>query len=374
MGLLGGLFGGGGQDIETEIEPPKYMEKYLKPYGKSLTDVWQTTMGTDPWSTPTYTGMNPTERAAIRGQLDYLPQFGRQIGAVQRGLWEDMDPQNNRYLRNAYGGAKRAGRTLEQFQKGRRKIRTPGLQSMLNQTANADIWASMYDTMSGNVIDSYRQNILPALRADAQAAGQYGQPKHGQTQELATEGLLNTLGQMGTQFGQMGASEALQTRNLGTQLAQQQAMQNAANELSAAGMGQNAFASIYSPSMSYAAGARAQMPGAIQMGMQPFETMRGLGTFENLTQQQALAEQERLYNQGRMDPMNMHAQYGNMLGAPIRGAPTGSTQSGGGNPMNIADIAMLGLGGYGMGRGFGWWGGGGGPTNPFMAGRGYGMG
>ena len=168
---------------------------------------------------------------------------------------------------------------------------------------------------------------------------------------------MDTLGQMGTQFGQMGASEALQTRNLGTQLAQQQAMQNAANQLQAAGMGQSAFGQIYAPSMSYAAQAGAQMPGAISMSMMPFETMRGLGTFENLAQQKAMGERERLHGMARMDPMNLYGQYGNILGAPMRGTPTGSTQSGGGGGINLPDLAMLGLGGYGMGRGFGWWGG-----------------
>jgi|GEM_PF-4698103 len=395
--LLDNLFGGGTQKTETEVNPPAYLEPFLDPYGEGLTDAFQRTLQTPPWSQPSYTGMGPTQRAAIEAQLSSLPLMSGQIGGLQDFTFGAMDPMNNPFLQGAFGGALAGQDIFGQFASGMRDAptalagpgsqaqlsqlgSTPGLERMLGADPNADVWGGMFNTMGGNMLEQFREGVLPALRADAQAAGGYGQSRHGLAQSGAVGELADALAQMGTQFGQMGASEAINTRNLGAQLAQNPALANlaaanqmamfnvgqgnqmtradvdainrmsqfnATQQMSGAGGLQNLFGQTFGPSMAFSSSAMGMAPGVIGMGQDPFNIARGIGGDEERAQAMRVGEQERLYNQGRMDPMGLFGQYGSTLGAPISGVPTGSTGSQSGGGMNIADIAMLGLGGYG---------------------------
>ncbi len=321
MGILGNFFGGGDSDVESKIVPPKYLEKYLKPYARGLTGAFEQTLATPPWTTPAYTGLGPLEQAGIAANLEYLPYLGGNIDAYQGMLSQGANPYANPYLAGAYGTTMGA------------------INDAMGAAPNLDIWGDVYSDMAGNIMETFQESVLPALRADAQAAGQFGQSRH----RLATEGavgeLTDSLSSLGTQLGQRAASEAVGTRNLGRQMA--------------GGM----FGSTYSPSLSFSSNMASLMPQGFTLGQMPFDRMLQLGGMQTGANERAVREAERIYGGARMDPMSLYGTYGGLLSAPLSGAPVGQNQRTSGAGMNVADLAMLGLGGYGIGRGFGWFGG-----------------
>ena len=107
-------------------------------------------------------------------------------------------------IQGQQAAAQAAGGVLPQLAGSAANVYQQGLQSLLpgSEQFNASLQATL-----NPFIRNFQQTILPAIRSQAVGVGQVGSSRQGIAEGLATQGLLNTLGEQSALFGNRTLSQ-----------------------------------------------------------------------------------------------------------------------------------------------------------------------
>lgn len=174
--------------------------------------------GINPANNPFLTGMSGN----FQGQQDFLSQMMGQQGQGPTTPQIGFSPQTPQI--NFSGQTPQIG-----FDPQRQQVDfTPGeygpdptaaMNSMMSATPNMDVYSPLYSQMREQATTGFLEDVMPALRGEAQAAGQYGDPKHQQSMGIAADRVNENMTQAMERLTQQAASEALNQRAQGTGMA-----------------------------------------------------------------------------------------------------------------------------------------------------------
>lgn len=355
---------------------------------------WLNTGGPQFFPGQTYAGFDPLQNQAQQQALSYASGLSPLLDQANSGLALGLNPLGNPLLNQATAGLndvyRLSGGLTSQALNPQNSITAPqigfnpttpqiqapaSLGAMQNQTANSDIWQSVGDSSARRLTENFTDTLLPAIRSGAGAAGQYGgSTRQGIAEGIALRGLGNQLSDLRSNLGQAAASEAINTRNLGTQLgaglagqqaqlgfgtqqlganlaAQQAGLGLNAQQLSeqqrqsqvqaglgAAGLNSSLFGSTYSPTLGAFTSSLGLTPQIAGLGLLPSQITGQVGAQRQGMEQQGISEAMARHNFEQNQPLaNLQAyqgliggqQYGSQQQSPLYSNPFASALGGG---------------------------------------------
>lgn len=196
---------------------------------------------------PVFQGLNPMETVGLMGQHNAVPQLA-QLGAQgQQAATGMLDPASAPWLQQAAQGAMAGpagGYNATQLaglggynaaQVGNlggydatllaglggynasTASTSPGLEQMLSGQVNTSIYDPVSRAMTDRTVADFRESVLPALRQEAQNAGQYGGSMHDRASGIAAGKLGEALAAQNAGLYAQGAEQALADRRTGAQ-------------------------------------------------------------------------------------------------------------------------------------------------------------
>jgi hypothetical protein len=171
-----------------------------------------------------------------------------------------------------------------------------GLDRLLSGRPDTSIYDPVSQAMSARTIQDFQHDVLPMIRQESQAAGQFGGPMQDRVTGIAAGRLGEALAMQNAQLYQGAAENALADRRLGTQLganirgqdyaARNQAMQFGQQQLAAQRMGeQDMFGGALSSALQGRAVGLGMLPQTMQANLMPSQTQGNIAAQQRFAQE-----------------------------------------------------------------------------------------
>lgn len=279
---------------------------------------------------------------------------------------------------------------------------TGSLEQMMSGTPNMDVWEPVMDAATRGTIEQFNREVLPGITEQEIGSGQWGSSRADIARGVAAGDVGEAIADARARLGQQAASEALQQRSTGTniaaqlrqaggqlglgaaelggrlgtsqaqlgqaaqelggqlagqqaqlglatnQLNEQQRASMAGERINAADIQMGAAQDIYGNLMNNYSRQLGLAPSITEMGMMPSTVMSQVGGAYQDQQQRMIDEAMNRWNYEQQLPLNMLSQYRDLLNAP--GSNIQSSFQSGPEPNPTA----AGLGGAASGAGMGY--------------------
>lgn len=333
--LLGGALGGGGQSktiqpssqtTTSNTTPWRAQQPYLKDLFKRA-QVLQRKHRITPYSGDRVQNFDPRQRQAF-GQMEGLAgtlsnDAQNLMGSL--GNLQGIDPNSN-LLTNQYLSQAPMAQYARMQAMGRMGMPTMSdyaLSNMAMGGVNPYLQQNVEGAL-GQMSRHWRENIMPGIGDEAQAAGQYGSSRQAIAEGIAGRGMGETMANTAAQmYGQAYESDA--ARRLQAAQALEQIQQGRVSQgLGAAGQVGAGLQEGFGAGLDAQTRALTLGPSAMQTRVMGPQMLRSVG---DAYQQQAQAERNAQidrYYEAKEEPWNRLAQYGALVAGGNYGSSTSS--------------------------------------------------